>query len=148
MQLFRVFKLGGRIAGGCWSSLPSAWPNQIDPKVIEVCEATGVGIEAIQAAIRKTHPAIAHHFFSAERIGFKLLNIESNIMIRVLIELGTKGIVGLPFHDAVMVPSSASGTGRAIMDKVYAQHVHGAQAVIKRTACDRPRVEAGAVKAA
>jgi hypothetical protein len=115
----------------------SAWPNGIDPQVIESCKVAGVGIKAIQAAIRKAHPAIAHHFFSAERIGFKLLNIESNIMVRVLMELGAKGIVGLPFHDAVMVPRSGSGTARRIMEQVYAQYV-GAVAVIKKTACDGP----------
>jgi hypothetical protein len=127
----------------------SAWPSEIDATVIEPCEAAGVGIKAIQAAIRKRHQPIAQYFDSAERIGFKLLNIESNIMIQVLTELGAKGIVALPYHDAVMVPSSASGTARGIMEKVYAQHVNGAaQLVIKRTACDLPRVEAGTVKAA
>ena len=72
----------------------SAWPNSIDPEVIRPCDTAGVGIKAIQAAIRKTHPAIAHHFNSPERIGFKLLNIESNIVIRVLTEMAKKGTRG------------------------------------------------------
>ena len=60
-------------------------------------------IKAIQAAIRKAHPSIAHHFNSKERIGFKLLNIESNIVTRVLLMLAKKGVAALPFHDCVMV---------------------------------------------
>ena len=54
-------------------------------------------------------------------MGFKLLNIESNIVIRVLIELAKKGLVALPFHDCVMVAEStqrysAEGDGRGVRE--------------------------------
>ena len=100
-------------------------------------------IKAIQAAIRKKHPLIAHHFNSPERIGFKLLNIESNIVTRVLLELTRKGVAALPFHDCVMVAMGHSLTVRKVMEEVF-QQMTGAKPVIKKTACDLPRVERAA----
>ena len=118
----------------------TAWPRGLSPEVIEPCNAAGVGIKAVQAAIRKAHPAIAHHFHSSERIGFKLLNIESNIVIRGLIELARKGIVALPFHDCIMVQESASGIARKVMEEVF-QQMTGARPMIKKTRCDLLRTE-------
>lgn len=96
----------------------SAWPDNLDPAVIEPCKAAGVGVKAVQAAIHKAHPAIANHFHSPERIGFRLLNIESNIVVHVPVELAKQGITALPFHDCVMVcttcPGSPQGDGRSI----------------------------------
>ena len=69
----------------------------------------------------------AHHFHNKERIGFKLLNIESNIVIRVLVELAKMGRAALPFHDCVMVPAGASAMAQ--------------KPVIKKTKCDVPRIE-------
>jgi hypothetical protein len=65
----------------------SAWPDNLDPAVIEPCKAAGVGVKAVQAAIHKAHPAIANHFHGPERIGFRLLNIDSNIVVHVPVEL-------------------------------------------------------------
>ncbi len=73
-------------------------------------------------------------------MGFKLLNIESNIVIRVLIELAKKGLVAPPFHDCVMVAESTSGTARKVMEEAF-EKATGAKPVIKKTKCDLPRVE-------
>lgn len=107
------------------------------------CNAPGVGIKTIQAAILKTHPDIAHHFHSPERIGFKLLNIESTIVTRVLLELAKKGVAALPFHDCVMVAAGHSLTARKVMEEVFEKET-GAKPIIKKTKCDLPIVERAA----
>lgn len=118
----------------------SAWPNNLDPAVVTPCATAGVGVKAIQAAIHKTHSLIAHHFHSPERIGFKLLNIESNIVTRVLVELAKQGITALPFHDCVMVCESRSLTARKVMEEVFERET-GTRPILKKTKCDLPRVE-------
>jgi hypothetical protein len=116
----------------------TAWPHDLSPELVEPCKAAGVGIKAIQAAIRKTHPALAHHFNSEERIGFKLLNIESNIVIRVLLELARDKIVPLPFHDCVMVAERHSTVAKLVMESVFESET-GAKPLITKAKCDLER---------
>lgn len=77
----------------------------------------------LRDAILKFHAPIAEYLFSSRLIGHKLQNIESCIMVDVLLALKEAGIpAALPIHDAVIVPVSASMLARDAMQQAFHKH--------------------------
>ncbi|BDT78938.1 hypothetical protein [Polynucleobacter yangtzensis] len=72
--------------------------------------------------IEEFHKPIAHLFGTAN--GMKFMFIESEILIDVLLELNSKGIVALPIHDCILVKESAQNTAKEVMLKVFKQHTN------------------------
>ena len=69
------------------------------------------------SAIKEKHAAIASVF---ERgIGFRLMRIESDILVRVLFKLGREGIVALPLHDSVLVTRPNAARAKSVMEAEY-----------------------------
>jgi hypothetical protein len=65
------------------------------------------------SAIKERHAAIATSF---ERgIGFQLMRIESDMLIRVLSRLSREGIVALPLHDSVLVAKPNAARAKSVM---------------------------------
>lgn len=99
------------------------WPNDTLKLFYNACPLS----DAI-SAIKKKHDAISKQF---ERgIGFRLMRIESDMLITILGLLSRKGIIALPLHDSVLVPRSKGHTAKNIMERVYKQTT-GRQGVVK-----------------
>jgi hypothetical protein len=79
--------------------------------------------------IRQKHPKLAT-MLSAGR-GYRLMFLESEIIMRVLLHLRYRSIVALPVFDSVVVKSSAVNTVQAIMRREF-KVVTGLEATIKR----------------
>ncbi|WP_192255035.1 hypothetical protein [Mesorhizobium silamurunense] len=85
-----------RLAGELRELLPEGW--------------TARGLEAAVAA---RHPAIAH--LLGTNIGPTLANIESSILVAVLLRLCGQGVVALPIHDCVLVAGGNTAATRTAM---------------------------------
>lgn len=77
----------------------------------------GVTVDSVLTSIEKVHDPVREHFYSG--IGHRLQFIESQILVRVLLLLKEEGVVALPIHDAVLVPSSSTELSREAMIKVF-----------------------------
>ncbi|MBB3917047.1 hypothetical protein [Rhizobium fabae] len=71
-----------RLPAGSKEALPSGW-----------------SMERFKAAAVALHPAIAHLFDT--NVGFELMALESEILIGIVLDLGSKGIAALPIHDGI-----------------------------------------------
>ena len=60
---------------------------------------------------------------SQENIGFRLANLEFEILVQILLRLKDKGIVALPIHDAILVRTSDTESARAIMATVSREFI-------------------------
>lgn len=72
--------------------------------------------------IKEFHKPIAHLF--GGQYGMKFMFLESEILIDVLLELNSKGIVALPIHDCILVKKSAQETAKEVMLRVFKQHTN------------------------
>jgi hypothetical protein len=68
------------------------------------------------------HKPIVHLF--GGQYGMKFMFLESEILIDVLLELNSKGIVALPIHDCILVKESTQKTAKEVMLKVFKQHTN------------------------
>jgi hypothetical protein len=72
--------------------------------------------------IHSFHKPIAHLFGGQH--GMKFMFMESEILIDVLLELNSQGIVALPIHDGLLVKPSQQEIAKKIMLKVFKQHTN------------------------
>jgi hypothetical protein len=88
------------------------------PKVTAADEAMhpGLTMPRVRAAILDHHPALAPCF--GEGIGHQLMFTESTILMELLTEMKTRGIIGLGLHDGLMVPASRAADVEALMREV------------------------------
>ncbi|GJE46834.1 hypothetical protein [Methylobacterium soli] len=69
--------------------------------------------EELVGMLRRLHPGIAPYFETG--IGHHLQFLESQILVEVLMLARTRGIIALPIHDAVIIPSSRTEEVKEIM---------------------------------
>jgi hypothetical protein len=79
-----------------------------------------VRLEQVVQRIQTRHHPVSHLFCIG--IGFKLMFIESQCLIDVLLSLIDRSIVALPVHDAVIVPVSAVGTAKTSMLETFRRY--------------------------
>jgi hypothetical protein len=79
-----------------------------------------VSFQQVRDLVEERHPKISHMFYRG--IGIKTMHVESDILVDVLLHLRDRGIVGLPIHDAVMVPRSKSSAAKDVMLEVFKRH--------------------------
>jgi hypothetical protein len=77
-------------------------------------------MDEVMRGIEAAHPALKDYFFTG--IGHHAQFLESQIIVDVLLALRQSNIVGLPIHDAVMVPASKTGEVRDIMLSIFHYH--------------------------
>ena len=70
--------------------------------------------------LKSVHHPIEQFFFSG--IGYQVQFVESEILVDVLLSLRSDRIVGLPVHDAVVVPQSQADRVQQTMESVFKQH--------------------------
>lgn len=73
----------------------------------------GTTVRKVTAAILKAHPELSKLFHT--EIGHHIQFLESQIMVAVLLQLKAKGLLGLPVHDAVVVPRSATKEAEVVL---------------------------------
>ena len=85
-------------------------------------------VSAIVCDLMHHHPALEDHFFTG--IGHRMQFIESQIMVDLLLDLGDKGIVALPVHDAVIVPGCYISEVKERMLSIFQEHT-GAEGLVR-----------------
>jgi hypothetical protein len=83
----------------------------------------------ILATVKSVHPAIAGLLGTGA--GLRAMFTESEILVRVLLDLKKGGIVALPVHDAVLVKASEAGPAEGTMKAVF-KAVTGVEALVAR----------------
>lgn len=71
----------------------------------------------VVAAIENRHPELVDSFGRA--VGYDLMFEESKLLITVLEDLASRGVVALPIHDAVLVAQSDAETARMAMQAAF-----------------------------
>ncbi|WP_292668421.1 hypothetical protein [Mesorhizobium sp.] len=79
-------------------------------------------IAEVVEAVEAKHPLIKDHFHKG--LGHDAQFVESSILVDVLLDLRSKGVVALPIHDAVMVPASKVSMTEEVMLRVFNAHAH------------------------
>ncbi len=107
-----------RLPIGSKETLPSGWT-----------------MERFKAAASAHHPAIASLFDT--NVGFELMALESEILVGIVLELGSKGVAALPMHDGVMVAASRKELAIETMLNVSAAKVGRSLPVVEKS-IERP----------
>jgi len=79
-----------------------------------------IPLAKVMEAIRQRHPEIAHRFGGG--IGLRIMRLESDILMDVLLSLKDRKIVALPVHDAVLVNASHEQEAKQVMIETFQQH--------------------------
>ncbi len=89
------------------------------PKPILYDELKAQNITAMQVvtAIKQAHPAIAKYLFT--RPANRLMLVESDILVAVLLRLMELGIPALPIHDSLVIPVRCGVEVRQVMEDEY-----------------------------
>lgn len=98
-----------------------SWPDSLihptvegqDPSTLLPASCT---VKWTRAAILKRHPGLADSF--GRSLGFRLMMMESRIIIAVLGEMKREGMVGLGIHDGMLVKASDATKAKAVMEEV------------------------------
>lgn len=77
----------------------------------------GTKLQAVIAEIVSYHTPIAHLFGTG--IGFRLMNIESAILLDALFRLYAAGVTALPLHDSILVAASQEMAARDAMQEAH-----------------------------
>lgn len=101
-----------------------SWPEEFsdcewcDPETGEVFEGfpPAFSPSRVRKAIVAHYPALKEAF--GKGIGYRLMFLESEIMRRLLTVLHERNIVGLPLHDALVVPRSVGPAVATLMEEV------------------------------
>ena len=87
------------------------------PKEVKQVFKEDIRFQEVSVAIRRYHSGIAHKFYVG--IGHYLQYLESQILIKVLLELKDLGIHALPIHDAVVVGRAWVDMSKELMEQVF-----------------------------
>lgn len=74
-------------------------------------------IQEVVEAIAKHHEPLRKFFFT--KVGFRVMFIESQIMVQTLLSLMDRGIVGLPIHDGLLVAQGNEEAAKEIMLRAF-----------------------------
>ena len=72
-------------------------------------------ITAIREAILAAHPALS--FLTERGLGFRLMFIESQILVAALLKLAAQGVTALPLHDGLLCAKSKASVIREAMSE-------------------------------
>lgn len=80
-------------------------------------------LKTLFQAIKQRHPAIAAYFHSGKGLDFQ--RRDSNMMVRVLLELSRLKIPGIPLHDSVICKASDKFKVRSVMHAEFEREFKG-----------------------
>ncbi|WP_375276189.1 hypothetical protein [Methylorubrum thiocyanatum] len=107
----------------------SSWPapaSEEDPRL--PAEWT---VARTKAAFLARHPALRGCF--GVGLGYSLMHRESVILIHVLEEMRSRGVVGLGLHDGILVPWSRASEAKAVMEMIGREIISQALPVTMKT---------------
>ena len=87
------------------------------PKGVKQMFNKDIRFQEVSDAIQRYHSGISHKFYVG--IGHYLQYLESQILIKVLLELKDLGIHALPIHDAVVVGRFWMDMIKELMEQVF-----------------------------
>ncbi len=87
---------------------------------------SGTKLKAVIAEIAQHHAPIAHLFGLG--IGFRLMAMESGILISAVLRLFVQGFTALPLHDSVLVAASQEKAVGEAMQAAYGEYVRAGRA--------------------
>ncbi|MDF2120332.1 hypothetical protein PY365_32700 [Roseiarcaceae bacterium H3SJ34-1] len=90
------------------------WPREALPAF-----PSGTKLKDALGRLKAYHAPIADQFGTG--VGFKLMWLESRLLLATLSELAAIGVTALPLHDAVLVASSEAECAKAVMEKAFLQ---------------------------
>lgn len=76
-----------------------------------------MSLKDVLAAVEQRHPDIVRRFGAG--IGMKLMRLESDILVGVLLALKDRNITALPIHDAVLVNGNHEAEAKDVMIRVF-----------------------------
>ena len=92
-------------------------PRKSFPEGVKDLFLSKTKIRDVINSIHEKHPMLASVLSTG--VGFHLMFLESEIMMRVLEQLRSRGIVGLPVFDAVIVKASEAEAAMAVMKNEF-----------------------------
>lgn len=107
--------------------LHSSKPLEMKPKGTSELLPKELTINDITSKILQHHEAVSSLFYSGR--GMYVTYIESEILVRVLLDLARWGVIALPTHDAVIVKEDDQGITESIMLTVF-ENMTGTKAVV------------------
>lgn len=90
--------------------------------------ADGAKIRATVEMLAAKHAPIAHLFGAG--LGFQLMRIESDILIKVITHLSSVGVTALPLHDAVLVAESKVDVAADAMQAAFRMWTNSPCAIV------------------
>jgi hypothetical protein len=100
------------------------WPRDIREKL-----PLGLSLRGAIEEIKAKHAPIAHLF--EQGLGFRLMRIESDMLIVAVTALFKQGITALPLHDSVLTARSHGDAAKAVLENIFRQHTGSARATVK-----------------
>ncbi len=107
---------------------PGAIKEILDGENIRYGSGSGC-ITKLMDNYRDYHDQIKDYLFSGA--GVELQNTDSNIMNEILAELSSRGIVGLPIHDSIIVEKQHQELLETLMVEKYQKRMNGFAPVLK-----------------
>ena len=108
-----------------------SWPTQLGIGVGDDAEAAaeagseaasykarlpaGYGVKRLKKAIMKKHPALSDAW--GRGLGYKLMFVESQVLLAVLDDLMSKGVFALGLHDGLLVAQSHLSLAKEVMEQ-------------------------------
>lgn len=89
----------------------------------------GTKLKDLIDQIKIAHAPIAHLFGAS--LGYRLLNIESEMLVAVISHLNSQSITALPLHDAVLIPWTKAETAKAAMEYEFEARAGVHRAIVK-----------------
>ena len=95
---------------------PASWRLSVPRRIKRLLPDSWTDRQLIDA-VKRQHPELESVWYTD--IGHRTQNVESNILVKVLLACQEIGISALPIHDAIMVPESRAEAAQAIMENVF-----------------------------
>lgn len=88
----------------------------------------GLKVAQVIDGLLELNEPIAHHFFTG--IGLELMNMESELMVQIMLQLKAQGIVALPIHDSILVKHTDKNDAIEVMESTF-EAMTGAKPVVE-----------------
>jgi hypothetical protein len=95
------------------------WPEDIRDK-LKKDWPDHPGLAVVRAAIESAHAPIRHLLYRG--IGLDFQNIESRIVVDLLLQLREHGVVALPVHDCIIVQRRHAAMAKDLMQRLFKLH--------------------------
>ena len=118
------------VKGVVTASLSGSQPRKEFPENTPKSLKKGLKVADVLAAIREHQPVLYASFDKG--LGLGLQYRDSEIMVDVLLQLGTLGITALPIHDGVIVAQSDKDAVESTLRETFKRHVGVSAEVVEK----------------